>query len=92
LIGAFKDTPAIMHRRRVIQRAINMSASKRPKQESVDSFALRSGDTMPKVGLGTWKIPKEITADSIVEAIRVGYRHLDCACDYGNEKEVIFQH
>eukprot|EP00615_Pteridomonas_danica_P012883 CAMPEP_0114344844 /NCGR_PEP_ID=MMETSP0101-20121206/11734_1 /TAXON_ID=38822 ORGANISM="Pteridomonas danica, Strain PT" /NCGR_SAMPLE_ID=MMETSP0101 /ASSEMBLY_ACC=CAM_ASM_000211 /LENGTH=329 /DNA_ID=CAMNT_0001480415 /DNA_START=21 /DNA_END=1010 /DNA_ORIENTATION=- len=49
---------------------------------------LRTGSVMPLVGLGTWKIPKDITASSIVEAIKLGYRHLDCACDYGNEKQV----
>jgi D-xylose reductase len=43
---------------------------------------------MPVVGLGTWKIAKDVTASAIVEAIKLGYRHLDCACDYGNEKEV----
>ncbi len=43
---------------------------------------------MPSVGLGLWKIPKEDTANAVVEAIRSGYRHLDSACDYGNEVEV----
>lgn len=43
---------------------------------------------MPAVGLGLWKIGREVTAATVVEAIRVGYRHLDCAADYGNEAEV----
>jgi len=43
---------------------------------------------MPAVGLGVWKVPKEACAATVVSAIRSGYRHLDCACDYGNEKEV----
>lgn len=43
---------------------------------------------MPKVGLGLWKIDRKDTAASVVEAIKIGYRHLDGACDYGNEKEV----
>jgi diketogulonate reductase-like aldo/keto reductase len=42
---------------------------------------------MPGVGLGLWKTPREHTADAIVEAISCGYRHLDSAADYGNEKE-----
>ena len=42
---------------------------------------------MPAVGLGTWKIAKEDTARSVYEAIEVGYRHIDSACDYGNEAE-----
>ncbi len=51
---------------------------------------LRVGATgqMPVIGLGLWKIDKSVVADVVVEAIRCGYRHLDSACDYGNEKEV----
>ncbi|KAL7412764.1 Aldo/keto reductase [Mrakia frigida] len=51
------------------------------------SIALRSGYLMPLVGMGTWKVPKEDAADTIYNAIRVGYRLFDGACDYGNEKE-----
>ena len=40
------------------------------------------------MGLGTWKMPKADAPGMVQEAIRVGYRHLDCACDYGNEVEV----
>lgn len=49
---------------------------------------LTSGQRMPMVGLGLWKIPADSVADTVVEAIRLGYRHLDGACDYGNEREV----
>jgi D-xylose reductase len=42
----------------------------------------------PKIGLGLWKIPKPECADVVYNAIKVGYRHLDSACDYGNEVEV----
>ncbi|WP_034959540.1 aldo/keto reductase [Erythrobacter longus] len=42
---------------------------------------------MPPVGFGLWKIPKEDTANAVVEAIRAGYRHFDSAADYGNEAE-----
>lgn len=42
----------------------------------------------PSVGLGLWKSPNESTAALVHEAIRCGYRHLDCAFDYGNEPQV----
>jgi len=42
---------------------------------------------MPRIGFGLWKIPREDTAQSVVEAVRAGYRHFDSAADYGNEKE-----
>lgn len=43
---------------------------------------------MMSPGLGTWKIPNETTAGVVEMALRMGYRHLDCAADYGNEQEV----
>ncbi|QEG23763.1 aldo/keto reductase [Mariniblastus fucicola] len=43
---------------------------------------------MPLVGLGNWKIEKDVAADVVQKAIEIGYRHFDCACDYGNESEV----
>ena len=43
---------------------------------------------MPSVGLGLWKIEPETTAELVFEAIKIGYRHLDSAADYGNEKQV----
>lgn len=47
-----------------------------------------SKTNMPKVGFGLWKIPQDICADAVYSAIKAGYRHLDSACDYGNEKQV----
>eukprot|EP00462_Mataza_sp_D1_P025717 CAMPEP_0175146370 /NCGR_PEP_ID=MMETSP0087-20121206/15344_1 /TAXON_ID=136419 /ORGANISM="Unknown Unknown, Strain D1" /LENGTH=308 /DNA_ID=CAMNT_0016431331 /DNA_START=86 /DNA_END=1012 /DNA_ORIENTATION=+ len=43
---------------------------------------------MPLVGLGTWKISLDSTAETVYQSIKRGYRCLDCACDYGNEAEV----
>ncbi len=49
---------------------------------------LTGGATMPAVGLGMWKIDKPQVPSLVEEAARCGYRHFDCACDYGNEAEV----
>jgi D-xylose reductase len=54
----------------------------------VKYLTLRTGDQMPALGLGTWKIPRDVCAETVHAAIAAGYRHLDCACDYGNEVEV----
>lgn len=50
--------------------------------------AVASSLPIPSVGLGTWKIPLDQTAEVVYAAIEAGYRHLDCACDYGNEVQV----
>ncbi|HEX4128673.1 MAG TPA: aldo/keto reductase [Pirellulales bacterium] len=53
-----------------------------------NTFKLSTGAAMPAVGLGMWKIDKPAVPGIVREALRAGYRHLDCACDYGNEREV----
>ncbi len=55
---------------------------------TVATLRLASGDRMPAVGLGLWKVDRPQAARTVEEAVRCGYRHLDSACDYGNEAEV----
>lgn len=55
---------------------------------TIPTLTVGGDGQMPVIGLGLWKIDRETVADVVVEAIRAGYRHLDSACDYGNEKEV----
>ena len=52
------------------------------------SVTLSTGDQMPLVGLGLWKIPTTEAERVVCEALSTGYRLLDSACDYGNEAEV----
>jgi D-xylose reductase len=47
-----------------------------------------SKQNMTDIGLGLWKIPNEDCAETVYKAIELGYRHLDSACDYGNEVDV----
>lgn len=46
------------------------------------------GDRMPALGLGTWMAEPGEVATAIKEAVRIGYRHIDCAFIYGNEAEI----
>jgi len=43
--------------------------------------------TPPAMGLGLWKVARPDAPGLVEEAIRDGYRHIDSACDYGNEVE-----
>ena len=52
------------------------------------NLSLSNGAAMPAVGLGFWKLGPADVAHVVPAAIQAGYRHFDCACDYGNEAEV----
>jgi len=49
---------------------------------------LRDGVSMPLLGFGTWQATGRRGYAAVLEALRVGYRHLDTATFYGNETEV----
>ncbi|MFO7906155.1 MAG: aldo/keto reductase [Planctomycetota bacterium] len=52
------------------------------------TLQLRTGDALPSLGLGMWKVDSHVAPSLVKEAVAVGYRHFDCACDYGNEAAV----
>ncbi len=55
----------------------------------IDTYLLSNGVALPKIGFGTWQVDSgQICYDAVTEALRVGYRHIDTAAAYRNEKSV----
>lgn len=54
-----------------------------------NTFTLNNNYKIPCIGFGTWQTPDGETAvNSVKEAIKLGYKHIDTAAIYGNEKSV----
>ena len=54
---------------------------------TVPNITLNNGNTIPLLGFGVFQIEPANTADAVRTALEIGYRHLDTAQMYGNEKE-----
>ncbi len=52
------------------------------------SIVLNNGVKIPQLGLGTWFIDDDKAADAVKAAVEIGYRHIDTAQAYGNERGV----
>ncbi|KAJ8670128.1 hypothetical protein QAD02_001387 [Eretmocerus hayati] len=49
---------------------------------------LLNGHSMPRIGLGTYKVQPNQVASTIESAVKIGYRHFDLAPSYGNEEAI----
>ena len=52
------------------------------------TFPLNNGNAIPAIGLGTWQGKTNEVREAVRFALQNGYRHIDTALNYGNEKEV----
>ncbi|PSS19125.1 NADP-dependent D-sorbitol-6-phosphate dehydrogenase [Actinidia chinensis var. chinensis] len=52
------------------------------------AITLNNGFKMPVMGLGVWRMDGKDIKNLLINAIKLGYRHFDCAADYKNEAEV----
>jgi len=55
---------------------------------AVPNITLNDGNAIPQLGFGVFQIGPEDTAEAVSNALEIGYRHIDTAEMYGNEKEV----
>ncbi|XP_022752339.1 aldo-keto reductase family 4 member C8-like isoform X1 [Durio zibethinus] len=56
--------------------------------DKIRFFELNTGAKIPSVGLGTYGAKHGVLQNTVTNAIKVGYRHIDCASMYSNEKEI----
>jgi len=54
----------------------------------IPDIPLNDGSTIPQLGFGVFQIPPADTARAVTTALELGYRHIDTAAIYGNEREV----
>jgi 2,5-diketo-D-gluconate reductase A len=54
----------------------------------VPSITLNDGKTIPQLGFGVFQIEPQDTVEAVSKALEIGYRHIDTAQMYGNEKQV----
>lgn len=57
-------------------------------QKCTTVFNLSNGSKIPAIGLGTWKAEDQEVYDSVLAALKAGYRHIDTASGYGNEEPI----
>jgi len=53
-----------------------------------ETYTLHNGLKIPKIAFGTWQIPNEDVYQATLDALSVGYRHIDTAKSYHNEEGV----
>ena len=53
-----------------------------------ETYTLSNGVEIPKLGLGTWFSADDVAAQAVRDAISIGYRNIDTAQAYGNERGV----
>ena len=52
------------------------------------AITLNNGVELPALGFGVFQTPPDVTQAAVEEALRIGYRMVDTAAAYGNEREV----
>src|SRR6266480_4759025 len=65
-----------------------MEYRRTPKMDSMETIALNNGVQMPALGFGVFQTPPDETRDAVKAALDSGYRLIDTAAAYANERQV----
>ncbi|MCJ1228906.1 hypothetical protein MMC12_005570 [Toensbergia leucococca] len=65
-----------------------LAISQAPQHHQIPLSPPQSTISIPHLGFGTWNLDKSNVSAAVSFAIQTGYRHIDCAAIYGNEKDV----
>lgn len=90
----FLSAPAIAaaalgsHQIPLQQQPLTEGSSQLSKIPSLGFGTSGLGSGIPFLGFGTWNLDKTNVSEAVSAALHAGYRHLDCATAYGNQKEV----
>lgn len=69
---------------------LDLTASRSDQRQQQQQHPLSDSNHVyiPSLGFGTWNLDRSIASEAVSLAIQTGYRHIDCAAAYGNQKEV----
>ncbi len=82
--------PDIGHHRPCPQSLIRIGHQRRGSRTQMSSthFTLNNGVELPALGFGVFQTPPDQTREAVQAALATGYRHIDTAAAYGNERQV----
>lgn len=55
---------------------------------TIPSLMMNDGRSIPQIGFGVWQVPDDVAVDATLTALESGYRHIDTAAVYENERGV----
>ena len=55
---------------------------------TIPSLEMNDGRSIPQIGFGVWQVPDDVAVDATLTALEAGYRHIDTAAVYENERGV----
>lgn len=72
----------------LLMAGLGLTTSRQQQQQQQHPLSDSNHVYIPSLGFGTWNLDRSNASEAVSLAIQAGYRHIDCAAAYGNQKEV----